>query len=990
MREAWNATEWNETERNGTPDEETGSTFPGRHGVGISRRRLLTTTGVGVVAAAIDAGGLGAAAEAATRTAGHRTAAARKTVAAESASDAPGATTWDRTVQRESYAQGAGYQRLVAGPGEAHTIRTDLWSRFGPPTTALAAFAQMTDLHIVDDQSPARLEFMDRYADAGPPHHASYPTDSAYRGHEFLSTQVVDAMCQAIADVGKGPRSGKPLQFTIVTGDAIDNCQHNENRWYIDLLDGGRTIVPDSGRTGLDQSFSGGALTGGGPADDHYYYPSVPPQQVPGNRYTGTSGLGFPYVPGLLDASGAVGAARRPFVSHGLGMPWYAAYGNHDGLWQGNEPIDNNLVDVQGMTVGSSKTTGTSADLPDDYSDLGTFGKLMVAWDLEGTRVVADPERRLLTRKAFIQDHFNTAGLPVGHGFQGVGIDKAYYAIPSGSGDLIRYLTLDSTNTNTDGFGSGAAGGSIDSDQLGWLEQQLRANSSRYIDTGNRVVTQSGVQDKMYVLFCHHTLATMDNLDDGIFGGIFGDRHTGDELKALLLRYPNVIALVNGHTHANRITPHPTPAGSPISGGFWEISTASHIDWPIQSRIIEIMASPDAQNAGEFGSAAGPATLSIFTTMVDPAAPLSYGGDTSTPAQLASLARELATNDPQEVNHGITNRMGVPQDRNTQLLLPAPFPLHAPHPLGSPIAAARNKDGRLELFGTDAQGNLWNTSRQATTGGGLQPWTKLAAGPGWQSVTAAGHQDGRVEVFAIDQNGSVTRRAQTSAGSATYTAAQQFDSAFTSATAVQDQWGGMQVYATRGDNTIRHRWQDFLNDDTASNGWFTPWTQLGGTAIQLAVETGSDGRAVLVAIKEDGLLIQRRMNVANAQTESEWGGVLPLDGILDSVDLARNLDGRLALFGTNPDGMLWRRFETAPAAGTWQGWSQMPTRLGTTTLRMRHVCAERNGSGRIELFAVDSTGTLYHSTQNDPSGTTWSAWESCQFQLRATHTSTGL
>ncbi|WP_187285838.1 TIGR03767 family metallophosphoesterase [Streptomyces sp. ME109] len=958
--------------------------------MGISRRRLLTTTGVGVVAAAIDAGGLGAAAEAATRTAGHRTAAARKTVAAESASDAPGATTWDRTVQRESYAQGAGYQRLVAGPGEAHTIRTDLWSRFGPPTTALAAFAQMTDLHIVDDQSPARLEFMDRYADAGPPHHASYPTDSAYRGHEFLSTQVVDAMCQAIADVGKGPRSGKPLQFTIVTGDAIDNCQHNENRWYIDLLDGGRTIVPDSGRTGLDQSFSGGALTGGGTADDHYYYPSVPPQQVPGNRYTGTSGLGFPYVPGLLDASGAVGAARRPFVSHGLGMPWYAAYGNHDGLWQGNEPIDNNLVDVQGMTVGSSKTTGTSADLPDDYSDLGTFGKLMVAWDLEGTRVVADPERRLLTRKAFIQDHFNTAGLPVGHGFQGVGIDKAYYAIPSGSGDLIRYLTLDSTNTNTDGFGSGAAGGSIDSDQLGWLEQQLRANSSRYIDTGNRVVTQSGVQDKMYVLFCHHTLATMDNLDDGIFGGIFGDRHTGDELKALLLRYPNVIALVNGHTHANRITPHPTPAGSPISGGFWEISTASHIDWPIQSRIIEIMASPDAQNAGEFGSTAGPATLSIFTTMVDPAAPLSYGGDTSTPAQLASLARELATNDPQEVNHGITNRMGVPQDRNTQLLLPAPFPLHAPHPLGSPIAAARNKDGRLELFGTDAQGNLWNTSRQATTGGGLQPWTKLAAGPGWQSVTAAGHQDGRVEVFAIDQNGSVTRRAQTSAGSATYTAAQQFDSAFTSATAVQDQWGGMQVYATRGDNTIRHRWQDFLNDDTASNGWFTPWTQLGGTAIQLAVETGSDGRAVLVAIKEDGLLIQRRMNVANAQTESEWGGVLPLDGILDSIDLARNLDGRLALFGTNPDGMLWRRFETAPAAGTWQGWSQMPTRLGTTTLRMRHVCAERNGSGRIELFAVDSTGTLYHSTQNDPSGTTWSAWESCQFQLRATHTSTGL
>ncbi|MER5604080.1 TIGR03767 family metallophosphoesterase [Streptomyces sp. NPDC002265] len=950
--------------------------------MGISRRRLLTTTGAGVVAAAIDAGGFRAAAEAATSIAAGQAAAA-------SAADARVPTTWDRTVQRASYAQGTGYQRLVAGPGEPHTIRTDLWNRFGPPTLALAAFAQMTDLHIVDDQSPARLEFMDRYADAGAPHYASYPTDSAYRGHEFLSTQVVDAMCQAIAGIGKGPRSRKPLQFTIVTGDAIDNCQHNENRWYIDLLDGGQTIVPDSGTIGLDQSFAGGALTAGGSGDNHYYYPSVPPQQVPGNLYTGTSGLGFPYVPGLLDASGVVGAARRPFVSHGLGMPWYAAYGNHDGLWQGNEPIDNNLVDVQGMTVGSTKTTGTSADLPDNYSDLGTFGKLMVAWELEGTRVAADPARRLLSRKAFIQDHFNTAGLPVGHGFQGVGTDKAYYAIPSGSGDLIRYITLDSTNTNTDGFGSGAAGGSIDTDQLNWLEGQLRANSSRYINTSNHIVTQSGVQDKMFVIFCHHTLNTMDNLDDGILGGIFGDRHTGDELKALLLRYPNVIAMVNGHTHANKIVPHPTPSGSPIYGGFWEISTASHIDWPIQSRIIEIMASPDAQNAGEFGSAAGPATLSIFTTMVDPAAPLSFGGDISTPAQLASLARELATNDPQEVSHGITNRMGGNQDRNAQLLLPAPFPLHAPLPLGSPIATTRNKDGRLELFGTDAQGNLWNTSQQ-TVGGSLQPWTKLATGPGWRCVTAGSHQDGRVEVFAIDQNGFVNRRAQTGVGSSTYTAPQLFDSAFTSVTAVQDQWGGMQIYATRNDNTIRHRWQDFLNDDTASNGWFTPWTQLGGTAIQLAVETGSDGRAVLVAIKEDGLIIQRKMNVANAQTESEWGGVVPVDGILDSVDMARNADGRLAIFGTNVDGMLWRRFETAPAAGTWQSWAQIPTQAGGVTLRMRHVAAERNGAGQIELFAVDDTGTLYRCTQTTPSGTTWSAWESCQIQLRSTHTSAGL
>lgn len=941
----------------------------------------MTATATGVVVAVVDAGGFRAAAEAATR--------ATRSADSSATTVQTGVTTWDRTVQRASYASGAGYQHLVAGPGEPHVIRTDLWPYPSPPTMALAAFAQMTDLHIVDDQSPGRLEFMDRYADPGAPHNASYPTDSAYRGHEFLSTQVVDAMCQALAGIGAGPWTNKPLQFTIVTGDAIDNCQHNENRWYIDLLDGGQTVVPDSGRIGLDQSFAGGSLTGGGTGDNHYYYPSVPPQQIPDNAFTGASGLGFPYVPGLLDATGAVGAARRPFVSHGLGMPWYAAYGNHDGMWQGNEPIDNNVIDVRGMTTGSSKTSGSSASLPDDYSDLGTFGKLLVALELKGTPVVADPNRRLLSRKAFIQDHFNTAGLPVGHGFQGVGIDKAYYAVPAGSGDLVRYITLDSTNTNTDGFGSGGAGGSIDTDQLDWLEQQLIANSSRYLSTDNKIVTRTGVRDMMYVVFCHHTLNTMDNLDDGIFGGIFGDRHTGDELKSLLLRFPNVIAMVNGHTHANKILSHARPGSSPIGGGFWEISTASHIDWPIQSRVIEIAASPEAQNAGEFGGAAGPATVSIFTTMVDPAAPLSYGGDTSNPAQLAALARELATNDPQEVNHGITHRMGVPQDRNTQLLLPAPFPLHAPHPLGSPVAVARNQDGRLELFGTDAAGNLWNTG-QLTVGGGLRSWTKLAEGPGWQSVTAACHQDGRVELFALNGTGTVTRRAQTGPGSSSYTQAQSFDGVFATAAAVQDSWGGMQVYASSGDNSIRHRWQDFQNDDTPSRGWFTPWTQLGGVAIRLAVETGADGRGVLVAVKEDGTLMQRRMNVANAQTESEWGGVFPFDGILDSLDMARNLDGRLVVFGTNPDRQLFQRFETAPGSGTWQPWAQIPASADGAALRLSHVAAERNGNGRIELFAVDTTGMLFRTQQSGPNSTAWSDWNACGFHLRAAHTATGL
>ena len=142
---------------------------------------------------------------------------------------------------------------------------------------------------------------------------------------------------------------------------------------------------------------------------------------------------------------------------------------------------------------------------------------------------------------------------------------------------------------------------------------------------------------------------------------------------------------------------------------------------------------------------------------------------------------------------------------------------------------------------------------------------------------------------------------------------------------------------------------------------------------------------VMVAIREDGSLFQRKMLHPNAQGESEWGPIFPLDGALNAIDLARNLDGRLVIFGIDVDGRLFQRFETAPGSGAWQPWSQIATQFGTTTLRMRHIAAERSGPGRIELFAVDATGMLYHSKQSNPNTPSWPAWASLGFQLRASH-----
>jgi hypothetical protein len=68
-------------------------------------------------------------------------------------------------------------------------------------------------------------------------------------------------------------------------------------------------------------------------------------------------------------------------------------------------------------------------------------------------------------------------------------------------------------------------------------------------------------------------------------------------------RFPNVVAWVNGHTHVNRVNPVPDPTG--YTGGFWEITTAAHVDYPEHARIIELVDNRDG-------------TLSIFGTVIAP------------------------------------------------------------------------------------------------------------------------------------------------------------------------------------------------------------------------------------------------------------------------------------------------------------------------------------------------------------------------------------
>ncbi|GAB2456478.1 metallophosphoesterase family protein [Jatrophihabitans fulvus] len=556
---------------------------------------------------------------------------------------APQGTTLARTLVHG--APGAkGYRRVVTGPGEPSVVRADLLggaTRGSGTRTPLVAFGQFTDMHIIDAQSPLRVEFLDRLNDPGGPLADSLPFSSAYRPWEMLTAHVAEAMVRAVNGLAGGPVTGRGLDFTICTGDNADNTQFNEVRWHIDLLDGRATVRPDSGSTARWEG-----VGGRDDADPSYYQPAGNGTDNYRARY------GYPAVPTLHDA------ARAPFRSTGLRTDWFSVFGNHDGLVQGTVPslgvlglIAVGPLKVTGLPAGTDPVAVAEAVARGDAAALRTLLSIAPA-----RFVTPDAKRRLLTPKQVVAEHFNTTGTPVGHGYTQRNLDAgtAYYSFDRGVGRLVHGISLDTVTPQ--GYDSG----SLDRPQLVWLEKQLQAHSSRWLDTSGAWVRGTGT-DKYVVIFSHHTVDTMDNP----LGAAAG-RALGTEVRDLLLRYPNVVAWVNGHTHVNSVTSHARPAGTAVGGGFWEINTASHVDWPQQARVIELVDNGDG-------------TLSIFGTVVDHAAATKWPTKPTTPLELAALSRELAVNDPQREPEtaDVDGRRGTRRDRNVELLVRAPFTLPA-------------------------------------------------------------------------------------------------------------------------------------------------------------------------------------------------------------------------------------------------------------------------------------------------------------------------
>jgi 3',5'-cyclic AMP phosphodiesterase CpdA len=193
----------------------------------------------------------------------------------------------------------------------------------------------MSDLHLCDAASPARLEFLDRLADPDSPLSALVPYVGTYRAQEFLTTQVLEAMVRAANEITHAPMTGAPIDAVVITGDVTDNAQSNELTWYKSILEGG-SINPKSGH---EQKSEAAHSSNPENYDIHFYHPDGPPAGMEADRPHTLHG--FPHYKGLLDASEA------QFIAEGMQHQWLAVHGNHDALLKGTAaptPLLNELV----------------------------------------------------------------------------------------------------------------------------------------------------------------------------------------------------------------------------------------------------------------------------------------------------------------------------------------------------------------------------------------------------------------------------------------------------------------------------------------------------------------------------------------------------------------------------------------------------------------------------------------------------------------------
>jgi hypothetical protein len=268
------------------------------------------------------------------------------------------------------------------------------------------------------------------------------------------------------------------------------------------------------------------------------------------------------------------------------------------------------------------------------------------------------------------------------------------------------------------------------------------------------------------------------------------------------------------------------------------------------------------------------------------------------------------------------------------------------------IKAARDADGRVEVFAIGSDNSVWHMTQSLT--GAWSGWQALG---GWaRQIDVGTNADGHLEVFAIGADYAMWHTWQAAPNSAVWTGWYSFGGYVKQIAVGRDLDRRLEVFAINANNGVSNIWQ------LTGGGW-SGWNNgLGGFVKQIAISNEADGRLDLFAVNA----INGVSHIAQVVPNGNWGGWdNSLGGFVWQITVDHNADGRLDLFGIGADHAVWHKYQAIANSTLWTGWYNHGGYVSS-------IVVGNDYDGRIELFGVTGPGSLFRRWQVAPNG----AWNS--------------
>src|SRR5436190_10527327 len=235
---------------------------------------------------------------------------------------------------------------------------------------------------------------------------------------------------------------------------------------------------------------------------------------------------------------------------------------------------------------------------------------------------------------------------------------------------------------------------------------------------------------------------------------------------------------------------------------------------------------------------------------------------------------------------------------------------------GSPPAVVGGGEGRLELFGasTDAIEHVWQTSPDGA-------WSRVevlfGVRPRGRSA-AARNEDGRIEVFVCGDRGEIEHNWQREPNGEWVTTAGRWPSLQGLVAAgdpelvvARNADGRLELFARGAGGDTHHVAQRY------PNGGFGAWHSVGARSPGMpAVAADTDGRLEVFTLAAGGYLL-RAVQLESGEGFEPWE-VLGT-GWPGSPAVGTNADGRLHVFARGPDRALYHSAQSGPG-GSFDRW----------------------------------------------------------------------